>query len=175
MALLLPNLLQNSSKVASSVVCSLSLACQAAPSPAALGREYVFTLPFENVFPSFQELTDSRISWADERIDSSEGIPRVKGQTDTEVSHSRGMYRLVSTALLWVGRKTSCHTSKEYGSTVEANICDNLHFSQYLQKTKWSCTKMIEIPCENGLKHNTDAAVNLNNRSVVIVFITHGT
>lgn len=101
-ALSLPNLLQNSSKVASSVVCSLSLACQGAPSPGALGREYVFTSPFGYVFPCFQELIESRISLADERIDSSEGIPsriRVKGQVDTVASWNMGMYRLVLGAL----------------------------------------------------------------------------
>jgi hypothetical protein len=55
-------------------VCSLTLKCQAAPSPGPGGRERVLTLFLWYDFPCFHDFVESRISRAAVRIDSSDGI-----------------------------------------------------------------------------------------------------
>lgn len=71
-ALSSPSLLQNSSNVASSGACSLTLLCQGAPSCGPFGREDVFTTLL-NVLPCFQDLVDSSKASLSARIVSSEG------------------------------------------------------------------------------------------------------
>lgn len=61
-ALSTPSLLQNSSNVASSLVCSLKRQCQGAPSAPCFGRENVLTVPWWNDLPCFHDVTESRIS-----------------------------------------------------------------------------------------------------------------
>ena len=73
-ALSLPSLLQNSSKVASSGPCSLTRTCQFAPSPAALVRENVCTEFLWKVFPRFHVGIESKMERPAARMDSSEGI-----------------------------------------------------------------------------------------------------
>jgi hypothetical protein len=69
-----PRPAQNSSKVASEVVCTLTLECQGAPSCGPLGAEYVLTLYLVKVFPSFQDSDAFRISCAEAKISASDGI-----------------------------------------------------------------------------------------------------
>ena len=71
-ALSSPSLLQNSSNVASSGACSLTLQCHGAPSCGPFGREDVFTSLW-NVFPCFQDLVDSSKASPSARIVSSDG------------------------------------------------------------------------------------------------------
>jgi hypothetical protein len=73
-ALSFPNLLQNSSKVASSAVCSLTLQCQGAPSPGPFGCVQVLTVLWWYDFPCFHDFVDSRISRPAVKIDSADGI-----------------------------------------------------------------------------------------------------
>lgn len=76
-ALFSPSLPQNSSKVASSFVCSLTRQCQGAPSAGPFGRDEVRTLPLAKVFPFFHATVESRTSFARAMIVSSEGTSDV--------------------------------------------------------------------------------------------------
>lgn len=96
-ALFTPSLPQNSSKVASSSVCSLTRQCHGAPSAGPFGRDKVRTLPLAKVFPFFHATVESRRSFPRAMIVSSEGIsdvlshsPLTKGVE--QLLHTLGLY-----------------------------------------------------------------------------------